>query len=1030
MPNTALRLLHVALAALLTLSVGCSVADGDKGTDGRSTLVRLSSAPAEPPCPSGGTRIETGLDDDRDGVLDDAEVDATQLVCSGPPGDPGAPGTGAPPTLVATSHVDAAPGCPGGGVRIDVGVDDSRDGVLDPGEIDDTDWACDGPAGPTHATVLGATPEIPGQHCAHGGTRIDAGADLDDDGELDAGEIESTVYSCFPDVVRPRVLSFSPPPGTPIAADSTLCVTFSEPVDPTTLDVASVALTPPAGPGVPFSLSWDAATRTACALPSAPMTLGTSWSLVAGGGPSPILDTTGNLLLEPATATWPVTFPAGVNLTVSIDAVTPTGPSLAVAWTVRNVGTSAAGPFRLGLFADPAPAPTVGAAPDVAASIPGLAAHSATSGTTTLTAPVGTMLFAYADVDGEVAESIETDNLARGAAPGALPALTGPVLASPASLEEGELLSLTIPVSGTVRSALVVLIDDLAGGGGPTAGVPLGSLSGNAAGEGAITGTFLAPVGAVGDWTLAVTVADASGSVRRGYALDSVLSTLHLATWPQDAHAEATESGIPWTGVEVRPTTKPNLVVTITGTSPGAAPNTVDVAFTVKNVGVSAAAPSTLGLFVDPAAPPGVGSAPQVPVPVPTLGVGEGFAASATVTAAVPSTIVAFADVAGVLDEGVEGDNADAWRLPTSEEGFFSLFGALNDWYVACTGYDMDLANQSWPDFSAAMEAGRLGFDPYLADGCRRTWAALGCLDYLKGSIDPVFACAYAVLPPQLSPGAPCDSDLECVDGWCATSGPVCPGTCAARLGAGEPCPGSDACQAGFVCAAGTCQSPTTVALGDPCDGWAALCPDGAACAWDEGAGQSFCRAVGAAGSPCSNAAECGAGLACDWAFTHTCLPFAARGEPCADATCNEFADYCEPITGRCAPFPGLGQPCAAAGRCAEGSFCDATLPTPSCAPPPGPGGDCSQTWEVVWPACSGDAWCDAAGGHVCRAGGGVGASCTANEQCGSGAYCSSPWSSGSCQPLPGPDEPCGDDSYCRADLTCYGGICVPSLCY
>ncbi len=55
--------------------------NGQNGQDGLSSLVRVSTEPAGVNCPLGGSVIETGLDRDRDGVLSDAEVDASSYVC-------------------------------------------------------------------------------------------------------------------------------------------------------------------------------------------------------------------------------------------------------------------------------------------------------------------------------------------------------------------------------------------------------------------------------------------------------------------------------------------------------------------------------------------------------------------------------------------------------------------------------------------------------------------------------------------------------------------------------------------------------------------------------------------------------------------------------------------------------------------------------------------------------------------------------------------------------------------------------------
>ena len=87
--------------------------------------------------------------------------------------------------------------CPYGGKRIDTGFDDNDNGVLDPNEVDLTANICDGAPGATGASALTAmSPEEPGAACEHGGVRIDYGVDVNADAELSEDEIGGTQYVC------------------------------------------------------------------------------------------------------------------------------------------------------------------------------------------------------------------------------------------------------------------------------------------------------------------------------------------------------------------------------------------------------------------------------------------------------------------------------------------------------------------------------------------------------------------------------------------------------------------------------------------------------------------------------------------------------------------------------------------------------------------------------------------------------------------------------------------------------------------
>jgi OmcA/MtrC family decaheme c-type cytochrome len=117
---------------------------GDSGT-GVPTLVKSTPEPAGANCANGGTKIEVGPDTNQNGVLDEDEVisSATSYVCNG---------TGSS-SLVKTSVEPAGTNCTWGGVKIETGLDANGDGVLDDSEVDPnaTTYACN--TSPT-ATVV------------------------------------------------------------------------------------------------------------------------------------------------------------------------------------------------------------------------------------------------------------------------------------------------------------------------------------------------------------------------------------------------------------------------------------------------------------------------------------------------------------------------------------------------------------------------------------------------------------------------------------------------------------------------------------------------------------------------------------------------------------------------------------------------------------------------------------------------------------------------------------------------------------
>lgn len=140
----------------------CNGAPGSDGASGMSTLVATTTlAPGQDSsCPAGGLRVQTGVDDGANGgvaangQLEAGEVAATSFVCNGASGTAGADGANGYDALVATAVLAAGDtNCPAGGIRIDTGLDDgtaggaARDGVLQPGEVDETSYVCHGVTG-------------------------------------------------------------------------------------------------------------------------------------------------------------------------------------------------------------------------------------------------------------------------------------------------------------------------------------------------------------------------------------------------------------------------------------------------------------------------------------------------------------------------------------------------------------------------------------------------------------------------------------------------------------------------------------------------------------------------------------------------------------------------------------------------------------------------------------------------------------------------------------------------------------------
>lgn len=142
-------------------------------------LVRTDAAgPAD--CAHGGSVVSSGLDDNRNGQLDDGEIQTRAVLCRE-----------LPPSVVVRLLAEP-PGmhCAQGGTAVLSGADSNGNGQLDDAEVAHIDYVC----GEALLTRFAAEP--PGAHCIAGGVVFFAGRDRDGDGQLGDGEIEQTEYQC------------------------------------------------------------------------------------------------------------------------------------------------------------------------------------------------------------------------------------------------------------------------------------------------------------------------------------------------------------------------------------------------------------------------------------------------------------------------------------------------------------------------------------------------------------------------------------------------------------------------------------------------------------------------------------------------------------------------------------------------------------------------------------------------------------------------------------------------------------------
>ena len=145
-----------ALAALV--ACGGSAVDG---APGKSALSSLTPEPRGAECPAGGTRVATGVDLDGNGVLDEVEVKSSQLLCNGASGKDGAAGNSGS-AVSSLVNIDAEPqgaNCPGGGTRVQSGLDTDGNRLLEPSEVTSSRYICNDAEEPSSEAVSVYNPD-------------------------------------------------------------------------------------------------------------------------------------------------------------------------------------------------------------------------------------------------------------------------------------------------------------------------------------------------------------------------------------------------------------------------------------------------------------------------------------------------------------------------------------------------------------------------------------------------------------------------------------------------------------------------------------------------------------------------------------------------------------------------------------------------------------------------------------------------------------------------------------------------------
>ena len=146
---------------------GTDGADGTNGADGNTTLITQTPlSVGSSLCSNGGIEIHTGLDSNRNNILDSSEITGNYPICNGTDGTDGTDGVDGHTALIANNPISIGDSnCPNGGVEILFGLDMDRDNILDANETTSTRYICNGVNGVNAQTspiihTLHASPSV------------------------------------------------------------------------------------------------------------------------------------------------------------------------------------------------------------------------------------------------------------------------------------------------------------------------------------------------------------------------------------------------------------------------------------------------------------------------------------------------------------------------------------------------------------------------------------------------------------------------------------------------------------------------------------------------------------------------------------------------------------------------------------------------------------------------------------------------------------------------------------------------------
>lgn len=129
------------------------ICNGDDGSNTAQSLLDIVPEAIGENCSSGGFRVVSGIDLNANNLLDENEIFTTEYICNG---DNGQNGTS---SLIKVYPESSGEYCAYGGIRVESGSDQNNNGILEENEISSINYVCNGENGQSSGVI--STMRIP-----------------------------------------------------------------------------------------------------------------------------------------------------------------------------------------------------------------------------------------------------------------------------------------------------------------------------------------------------------------------------------------------------------------------------------------------------------------------------------------------------------------------------------------------------------------------------------------------------------------------------------------------------------------------------------------------------------------------------------------------------------------------------------------------------------------------------------------------------------------------------------------------------